>query len=471
MIEPDTYFLDANQALKVAQQQNRSDDQDHEFLQICYYNADKEIPSDLKNFVYLPVNSLVDDLAQGIYRLPTKLDFTGLELSDEVRNEIANNLSVAIDKAQAYRNELNKVYVDRLQKTQLDFSEPLRFYLFGHTCTTVMQHISKNIVDTLRKRGYEVMFDLFEGIEDYGCYKNMFEFNPHVTININFLRNHHIGKDVFNFVWVQDPVPYVTDDSEIVLRDRDYIFSLMDTFDELLKRKNVEFQRQGFCINRDIYKLDNSVKREKKIVFVGSSYLDLIPEDNEQVANAVKYMITMFHQGEDFTNEVVKKLAQTFRLNENYLFTRIIPFIIRDISLLDLCQSNSKYKLEIYGSGWEKYEVMKPYYKGMLKYGDDIAKVYNSATFAFAPHQQYVLQQRTLEASACGAIPIVYDCRKVSSGSSYSEAVCFFKTIDDIEKILLKKPPKKDFTRMLEENSYDNFVDKILNTLKEENGR
>lgn len=467
MIKPDTYFLSPNEALKVAKQQNRSDDEDHEFLQVCYYNGEK-IESDLINLVHLPMSSLVEDLAHGEYRLPTEIDFHGLEIREEEVEQISKNLQIAIQKAQEARAKLNQVYVDILHNIKLDFSEPLRFYLFAHTCTTVMQHVSRTIANILTQRGYEVLLHLYEGVEDYSNYKKLLEFNPHVTININFLRNFHISKDVFNFVWIQDPMPYLTDESKITLRDRDYIFSLIDTFDDLLKKKNVPFQRQSFCINDKLYKLDYSIKREKKIVFVGSSYLNFIVDDNEQVNQAVKHMISLFHQGVLFSEDVVERVSETFQINKVYLSTKVIPFIIRDISLIDLCQINSKYKIEIYGSGWDKYEVLKPYYKGVLKYGEDIAKVYNSATFAFAPHQQYILQQRTLEASACGAIPIVYDCRKLSNEPTYNEALIYFKTFSDVEKVLLKKPPKKDFKRLLQENSYETFVDKILNTIEKE---
>ncbi|ABB43464.1 hypothetical protein Suden_0183 [Sulfurimonas denitrificans DSM 1251] len=466
MIEPDTYFLSSKEALRVAKQQNRSDDQDHEFLQVCYYNGEK-IDSNLANLVHLPINSLVDDLAQGEFRLPTKIDFNGLDILQEEVDVISENLTKAINEAQLFRQKLNNIYVDRLKNAKLDFNEPLRFYLFAHSCTTVMQHISKNIADTLIEMGYEVFFHLYEGHEEYNNYKKIFEFNPHVTININFIRNSFLSDDVFNFVWVQDPMPYLSDDSKITLRKRDYIFSLVNLIDDLLEKKGVEFQRQSFCVNEKIYKLNPSIKREKKIVFIGSSYLDFIPEDNDQVNEAVKFMISFFHAGGEFTDEKIDKISNTFRLDKHYLSARIIPFIIRDISLIDLCQIKSKYKIEIYGSGWDKYEVLRPYYKGVLNYGEEIAEVYNSATFAFAPHQNYILQQRTLEAAACGAIPIVYDCRKLSKEKSYSEAVVFFKTFEDIEKVLLKKSPKKDFKRLLQENSYKGFIQKLLNIIND----
>ena len=466
MLLPDTYFLNANEALRVAKQQNRSDDQDQQYLQLCYYNGEK-IETDLINLIHLPMNSLVDDLSQGTYRIPTKVDFTGLDISSEDTLSISNNIKSAIQTAQAYRAELHTIYADRLKDSKLDFSEPLRFYLLANTRTTVMQYVSKSIVKILKNRGYDVFLHLYHGIEDYDSLKSKFEFNPHVSININFLMNEAISDDTFNFTWFQDPMPFLLNETKTILRKRDFVFSLFKTIDDLLLKKEIPFQRQSFCVNSELFKLNHSIKREKKIVFIGSSYLDFLPENDENIQLAAKYMISLFHDGIIFTNKRIDEIVDKFNVNKSLITTRIIPFIIRDIAVLDLCQIKSKYKIEIYGWGWDKYEVLAPYYKGPLGYGEDIAKVYNSATFAFAPHQSYILQQRTLESSACGAIPIVYDCRSITNEPSYSDALIYFKTFKDIEKVLLKKAPKKNFKRLLEENSYDAFVDKILNIIEE----
>lgn len=469
MIEPDTYFFSPQEALRVASQQNRSDDPDHEHLQICYYNGDK-IESDLPNLIHTPVETLIDDLAQGEYRIPFNIDFTDFNAPQEIKDDITKNLELSFQQAFAYRRELNKIYIDRMKNAKLDFSEPLRFYIRSHSCTSVMQHIAKSIADTLKNRGHDVLFHLYSGMEDYGCHKKIFEYNPHVTININYLYNHYLGDDVLNYVWFQDPMPILVDDSKIELREKDFIFSLLSTFDELLQKKNVEFQRQGFCVNELMYKEDKSIKREKKIVFVGSSYINNASGDNN-TAEAIKHIITLFNQGVSFTSDVIEKLSNEFKLSRSFLSTRLIPFVVRDISVLNLTKIKSDYEIEIYGWGWEAYDVLAPYYKGALKYGEDIAKVYNSATFAFAPHQDYMLQTRVLEASACGAIPIVYDCRDLSDEPTYEEAMYYFKTFDDLQKIISDNTtPQKDFTRLLKENSYDNFVDKILADIEKNKG-
>lgn len=460
----DTYFFNAQEALRVASRQNRS--QNGELLQACYYDGEK-IESDLVNLIHLPVDNLLQELAMGRYRVPTKVDLTGLELSSVVKVDITTNFNASLYEAKKYREQYNEHYYNTLKKATLDFSEPLRFYLSSRVTTQVMQYVSKNIADALEEAGYVVMYDLYHGIEDGSCLKNLSAFNPHATININHFNNSFLNDNCFNFVWFQDPMPCLSDDSILPIRERDYVFSLVNQFDDLLQNKGVEVQRQSFCSNENIYKLDNSINRERKIVFIGNSYLNMIPEGDAQADSVIKYITSLFDDGVEFTHEVIDEISNLFYMDQYYLNTVIIPFVIRDISLLNLCQIKSDYEVEIYGSGWDRYEVLKPYYKGRLSYGQDIAKVYNSATFAFAPHQLYILQQRTLEASACGAIPIVYDCRNFSNEKTYEEAIVFFRTKKELETILLSSAPKKDFTQLLQENSYKSFVEKLLKIIQE----
>jgi len=156
-------------------------------------------------------------------------------------------------------------------------------------------------------------------------------------------------------------------------------------------------------------------------------------------------------------------------LNEAYLLNALLQFVVRDTSVLWLCSHASEYEIEIYGHGWDVYESVRPFYKGALNYGDDIAEVYNGATYCFAPHQAYALQQRVLESAACGCIPIVYDCFDNKDDREYEEALEYFKTPQDLKDILFNDDiVSKDFTKLLDENSYEHFVDEIINKTKKE---
>lgn len=458
----DTYFLDSKEALRIATQKNRPN---LSKLQVCYYAGEK-IESDLENLIHLPFESFVDTLAQEIYRLPTKIDMTNLDISDDVKKDIEESFQSLLAQVKGMRNAMQEEYVKAFKKRKLDFNEPWRFYLSAHSNTQVLQHVSKAIADTLKDMGYSVLFDLYQGTEDQSNIKNIFLYNPHVIINLNAMNGWFLHDDIFNFVWFQDPMPFLLDKRKVTIRKRDYVFSLLPLFDKMLQAKGIPFERQGFCVNDQVYKLNPAIQREKKVVFIGSSYLKTIPCTLE-IQKATKELEKIFLSGNVITDEISEQIALQYRLDINFVQSRLVPYIVRDIGLLELCKIKSDYEIEIYGRGWEVYEELKPYYKGVLEYGQEIADVYNSATFAFAPHQLYTLQQRTFEASACGAIPIVYDCRDISKEESYEEELYYYKTSDELEKILNKTLENKNFDRLLKNHTYSSFVEKIIEIVKE----
>ncbi len=178
----DTYFLDQKKAIEVAKQQNRPS---ATTLQACYYNGDK-LDIDLPNLIHLPFDNLIEGLAQGIHRIPTKIDLSGLNLSAEVKHEIFKNFNIAIVKAQALRDEYNKAYIESFKNYKPNFKEtPWRFYLPTYSSTQVMQHVSKSIADTLNDMGYSVIYDLKYGTEDVNCIKTLFLSRPHAKIELN----------------------------------------------------------------------------------------------------------------------------------------------------------------------------------------------------------------------------------------------------------------------------------------------
>ena len=467
MIYEDTYFLNPQMALEEASKQNRWGENDY-YLQACYYDGEI-IESALSNLIHTSLDNLVEELAEGVYRIPTKLDFSGLDLSASLKLEILTNFNLSIEHAKNYREQYNKHYLEILRAQVLDQNEPLRFYLMASVSTQVMQYVAKSIADELKVQGYNVFFDLRAGAEDNDCLRNVLAFNPHAMITINHLNNAFLSPDVYNFVWYQDAMPALVSDAKLALRERDYIYSLVPSLDKLLEKKGVDYERQSFCLNNVIYKLDDTIKRENKIVFIGSSYSGMIPE-NQDFETAIEYITKIFFSEAKISDNTAEEISDKFDINEDFVKTKLIPFVVRDLSVIQLCRLKSEYSVEIYGHGWELYKEVVPFYKGPLPYGEEIAKVYNSAMYAFAPHQQYILQQRVLEASACGAIPIVYDCREIVD-DSYEEAVVYFKTFEDLAKIMIREVPQKDFTRLLFENSYKKFVDKIIQRVEKERAK
>jgi len=480
MAYEDTYFFSSQEALLVASQKNK---QDKYNLQICYYNGEK-IKSDLVNLVHAPIENLVENLALGIYRLPTSLNFSGLDISNELREMIIENFKLSLEQAREARNKLNVYYLEFLREVKLDFSEPLRFYMQASAYTQVMQHILKNIAEVLKDMGYDVMFHLNYGVEDKACLKLLKEFNPHVLININHINNTVIGKDVFNFIWFQDSMPIVTNSEPLNLRKRDFLFALLPGIQKLLEKKAKHCEIQNFCINTKIYKQRKNIRRKKKIVFIGGSYLEnYMPYNSASNQSDISELLSdntqklfkeiqeFYYSDGIFDLKVRDVLSRQYNVSIHAINAYFIPLLIRDYTVIALCNQASKidYEIEIYGWGWEKYQELKPYYKGVLNYGEEISEVYNSATYAIVAHPDYIIQQRTLEAAASGCIPLVYDCRYSENVELpyYEESLVYFQNLKELNSILTAEPYVKNLRLVVNDHSYEEFIRKLLAIIAE----
>lgn len=461
----DTYFLNSTEALKVAKQQNKM--QGGYWLQCCYYEGEK-IDSDFHNLIHCPIDNLVNDLASGIYRIPTTVNCDGLDLDSATQIAIIQDFKMSIDYAQKLRNEINKHYQTEVKNAKLDFTEPLRFYLIGHIQTQVMQYVSKNIADTLEDMGYDVIFNLAYGIEDPMSHKIMSEFNPHITININHLNNDLLNGDVFNFVWFQDAMPVLTNNNKIYLRKRDFVFHLIKGLGELILSKNIKSEYQPFCINTILFTKNTNANKSKKIVYIGNSYQNRINTNTDR--NICKALEKIYDQNGIVYDKDIKLISKEYQVSHEVV-KHILGYFEKDNLILKLTSLKTKYKFEIYGNGWEKYPELKSYYKGVLNYGKDISTVYNNATYAFVPGG-YVLQQRTLEAASCGCIPIIYDKRNENHSKIedyFEESLVFFNTMDELGTILNSENIyKRNLEIVVKENSYNKFINHMVDIVNKE---
>ncbi len=457
----DTYFLNGDEALRVASLQNKTNG--GYVLQVCYYSGEK-IESEYPNLIHLPIENLVNDLAKGDYRIPAKVDFTGLDISASVKLEILQNFNISLEQARDYRNQYNAFYLEALKNAKLDFSEPLRFYLLAASGTRVMQHISKNIANALQSLGCEVLFVLDIGINDLNSLKKMAEFNPHATININHINNAILGDDVFNFIWIQDHFA-IEQFKHIRLRKRDFVFNLNIGLGKTLQSLKIKSTLQQFCIDTDIYKKRVEIKKEKKIVFIGSSYKN----NFDNIVDSRKYKICdelqkIYLKKGYIGKKERSKLLKEYKSNDDD-FRDIINYIERDLSLTYILKLGLDYKIDVYGYGWEDNDDVKPYFKGILSYGEDISKIYNSAEYGLVIGG-YVMQQRTLESAASGTIPLVFDSRNEDdTDACFDKSILFFKKLDDLKGILSKRY-NFDLNYIASNNSYKNYIDKILDIIK-----
>lgn len=467
MIE-DTYFLNADEALRVASEQNRFGEGNN-VLQICYYDGQK-IDSQYKNLIYLPIDNLVDDLAKGTYRIPSKLDFTGLELSTELKAEILNNFYLSIVNAHNYREQYNSYYIETLKSAKLDFNEPLRFYVPANVNTQVMQYVSKNIADVLKSRGYDVLFYLYEGIEDDRCFKIKAEFNPHVTIGINHLSNKNISEDIFNFIWFQDPMPILHNDEEIHLRDRDYIFSYTEMFTEFLLKKGVNkeqiLKQELIPVDPSQFFLDKEVDREDKIIFVGSYYDSLAKIDGLKEVDKALWLL--LEKGESISREnIINIFMENGRdvSDKEEFINYIQQGYIRNACVTWMCDNKSK-KVEVYGNNWEQSEnpnIINNFHGNVAK--DKLNKLYNSSKYILSASGRAISTQRLGEAVYSGGIPVMYDSRDISTETQTWDDEClYFKTKEELYYILDNniEPKKYRSQEMLKYFTYDSFFKTIF---------
>ena len=466
MAVQDTFFFSSEVAKKTALKSRRFNNGYH--LQLCFYCGDKlDLDYDLINLIHLPIDNIVSILESGKYRIPTLLSFEGVNLPQNKMKHIAGIINTQLELSKAKRDINILKYSKLIKSNTLDFREPLRFFLLAHSETKVMSKVSSNIVDKLKEMNCDIRFSLDHGCFEYEHLITMSNFNPHIVININHINNRYLNDNSFNFVWIQDFFA-LEQFKTAQIRKNDYFFTLLKVFEEEVSKYNIEYERQSFCINDNIFKLDSSIKREKKIVFVGSSYSSHIDGKYEEVLSE---LIPFFLSGKTFTSKYIDEIGKKYKIASKFIEEQLVHFIVRDVSVIQLCSMSNDidYEIEIYGRGWEQYDEVLPFFKGELNYGEDISKVYNSAELAFCPHPLSVLQQRTLEAAGSGAVPIMYDCRDLTDEKYYEEAIHYFKSIDSLKELLTKKVlDTKNYELLLKENSYENFIHKIITKVKKE---
>ena len=472
----DTYFLNAEEALKVASQQNRWGENNY-YLQVCYYEGEK-IDSDLPNLIHLPIENLVEGLAYGRHRIPEVLNFDGLELSSDIKLNVLVNFNLSIKQAQGYRTQLNQQYLHSIQNLKLNFDETLRVYLSASTSTRVMQYVSKNIAEAFAQKGCEVLYDLYYGTEDQSNMKRLLDFNPHVTININHLNNRVINQACFNFVWYQDAMPALTDNSPMYIRDRDYILSYHTMLEKFLHHKGVPqekiFDFKIIPVNTNQFYLDESVEREDKVVFVGTYYQNMYPNYIDDEID--KKLKALLESGDYLSQDSLEQIFDKYLFNlpsSKRFVNDIRQSYIRNTCVSWLCENSSK-KVEIYGYNWEKSNDKNiiERFKGKVD-PSELNGVYNSAKYVLSASGGVINTQRLGELVHAGAIPIVYDSRGITDeDKTWDDECLYFKTKEELHYILANniKPKKYRDKEMLDYFTYKEFLNIVFTQIEKKIG-
>ena len=259
-------------------------------------------------------------------------------------------------------------------------------------------------------------------------------------------------------------MPELLNDNQFKVRDRDITFSALQQLDPLLENSGVnEIIRQGFCVDTSVFFNDKRAARENKIVFVGHSYIDHLIDPSDAASMALRDISAEFKKGRYLTTELLKEIASSRGVSYEYTFWNILHYVVRDISVEWLCEISS-IPVEVYGRHWERNSTVKPFFKGELEHGEELAKLYRSARYALVVHPFELNSQRLAEVAAAGAIPLVYDCRHSSCQPHWESELCFYKTKHDIAALLQAQagcpvPAIGNFF------SYKNFAERIIQNI------
>ncbi|MBF0193269.1 MAG: hypothetical protein HQL71_01880 [Magnetococcales bacterium] len=465
-----TFFIKPENAVVIAKQKNRIIHSKASSLpQLCYFLGKKPNDNLPKNLIQIDTDNFIDFFTTTIFDLNIHVEF---DPSCQKEREQAYKIAADLAQANIARKQLIDSYKEKCRNLKPEFisGKPLRVMIVSSILTTVMQYNARDLVNGFRKNGCEVLFliekDEREHLGQYQFKKNQLEFDPHLIVNINHINNQNLHPDTFAVSWWQDLMPEITEGRQIKQRKRDIVYSIDKKIDSYLIKCGIKnILRQEFCYDEDIFYNQNN-KRKNKVVIIASSYIDFI-DDTPQAKKLVAELKDHLSAGKAMTDEYLNQFTHSSGLTKDKIIFRYWSYIVRDISVEWLCELSDKIEIEVYGRYWEKNALVKPFYKGELPHGKAVADVYNSAKYTLSPHPFDLGSQRLAEASACGTIPIVYDCRLPTHNINWNNSCLWYRNKEEMHESILKLPIEP-VEKICINKSYTNFAKNILDNIEKQ---
>lgn len=472
----DTLFFNPKKALAVAKEQNQIETipgHPVKSLQICYYIGEKLKDENItKNCIHIELENLYNYFVTTKNRFPTHFDLESTEFNAEEATYLTQKIISVLDAAKEERKNLINIYIKNILEQEPNFNdEKIRVFIPTIREATVIKHVSQNLSEAFLEKEVEVFFYLPDELGDQNLLPKLhylYEFNPHIIITIDFIENKIINDKCFYFCWMQDPMAILTNNEVITKRERDFYFSVNDDYTNSLIKKGIpenKIFKQSFPTNPKIFYRDTSIKKENKIVFLGGNYnfderFNIRKDFQEKIIKNIE-------KGE-LNFSVLEKYSLIYNIKIEDLYTWIIPAIVRR-TVVKWLASLKDIQVEIYGtSDWLMFEETKPFYKGLLPYGEEMAKVYNSAKYGLVVHSQYMYQQRLCEISACDTIPVVYSSDLLQEEFNHYDNILSFSNKNEFISCINKKPLKES-SQIAKDISYKKMVEKIIDLINKEN--
>lgn len=462
-----TFFVDPKKALETALQGNRRQETVAvSSPQICYCFGDA-FPDAPANLIQLSqeYGAFEEFFLSSRLGLPIDVEFDPSVPEERLlAKKIAFYLNEAINVARPkIQNKLLEKFIQ--SKPIFVSGQSLRVFMWGSRLTTVMQYNFRDLAQAFRELGCEVLFLIEADDREYLTRYNMFreteDFNPHVVININLLDSRTLSPDVFHVTWWQDPAEQLKAAKPLPWRERDLIYSVDEEFDVMLHQCGAtNVHRQGFCYDESVFR-DIGQEKRSRVVVVASSYRKNIENAPPRMAQLVALLEELFAEGQPLTNEQLERLAKQYDYSRDFIYWDLWFYVVRDQSVRWLCSLSDTLEVEVYGRFWEEDDLVRPFFKGELPHGPAVANVYNAAKYVLVNHPFDLQSQRLMEAAACGAIPIVYDCRYRAERPHWDENFLWYRTQEDMRECLTKIPAKTP-SAICAGRSYNDFAKRIL---------
>lgn len=463
----DFYFFDFEEALKKSKK--LYDSGSKEYVGICYYDGDKK-ETESVNLINLSSSdsfSFIETFTNSNLRIPTFIDTTNLQ--EHLQEEYIDKIQKLIKQAIIQRSTIQEKLIKKIKSTKLNFSEKLRVYMDTHIGNDTVAQVYRHLSTVLKALDFEVFLDSYSNLEDikddYKRIKNIEKFNPHITININRIRNNYLVDNCFNFIWFQDPTLILYDDSPINLRKNDFIFFIGPEIFKALLAKGIDpdkMMHQHVCPDFRIFKTDNKVARKNKIVFIGNDYLSYAePPCYYKNTPLVDEIAKLFNDGKisKFTLQELYCKYKSVLKRPEHLEVFIYPAVVRQEVVKWIC-TQEHIDVEIYGSGWDQIEETQSKCKGFIEREEDLIKILNESKYSLVVHGYYSYFLKFFESCACGSIPVVFEDKNSLEKIRHRDMAFTFSSKEELLKRIMEETSQFP-VEITKDISLDNMVLKI----------
>jgi hypothetical protein len=434
-------------------------------LQVCWHDGEP-LTGAPDNMIALPCERVAEVLATTRLRLPRSVPLpedtppaTRLEL-DRVFNELV---------AQAVGDRGSRI---RSLEAEARALEPapgaVRVFLPANRETQVMQYASRGLAGAFRRLGLETLLSIqqnaMEAMDRMSRLEDYVAFRPSLVVNINHLDNRDLAPGVYNLAWYQDPMPEITRQNPLPWRERDIPMSVYSEFDGYLAACGApRVYRQPFCIDPTVFHRELGVEPVHKVVFAGSSYMARVRKLGTPAWEAIRALQAHFAAGENLDRELVGFYARRHGLTLLELWQGPLNYVVRDGAVRWLCEQ-ARVPVEVYGRYWDLDPVVAPHFRGEVSHGPELAAIYRRASHALVCQPQEVNSQRLAEVCACGAHPLVYDCRDHAEPPFWDDTCLYFRTCEELYA-RLQEFPAGDPTLLAGHFTYDAMARRVLDII------